>query len=176
MAVEHSHDNYRLARHVNSGFNIIAVVFQCAANILLTLRLLESRPDVTVAPPDSDRVQRATIAENLGGLHEVINDLPDLLQRPWESAAMDGRSWNELDIPSCHVWTLYTNVMLTYYCLQMILLRRATGLNQTDVLGYSPDASLLALHALCFARSALQVIRSSPFEALQVNGESSVRS
>lgn len=169
------YDARPLTTLVNTGFNVIALVFQRGAEILLTLRSLERSMDKASHAPDLVKAHKTTIAENLGGLHAILDDLPDWLQRPWTFATTDGRSWEELDHYSCYIWILYTNILLTYHCLQLILWKRASEIGQVETLGYSADANLQELHALRIIKDALQVVRSSPFEALQVNGEPSVR-
>lgn len=164
-------DTRQLTILVNTGFNIVAMLFKHTAKILVTLKSLEEQSHNLDNVPELVRVHKGTITKSLSELQGVIDDLPDWIQRPWTFAAVNGRHWEDLGHESCYIWILYTNIMLTYHCLQMILLKRASGIGQVETLGYSTDPTLRGLHTLRIAQNALQVIRNSPFEALQVNGE-----
>lgn len=64
---------------------------------------------------------------------------------------------------------------MTFRALRLILVQKALDAGFVELLGYSPEPALIALHKLDLAQEVLNMTRIVPFEAIKANGESMVR-
>jgi len=171
---EQRSDSARLASYVNTGFNPIASIFDRATRVLLTLRSLRDGLNGICDATGFLEAHQASVANSSSAFHVVIDDLPDWVQRPWQACSQKSGLQDYTGTLQSYVWILHTNIMLTYHCLRLILLTKGIEFGCVDMLGYNNNPKLLALHKLNVAHDAIQILRSTPFDALQMNSESSV--
>ncbi|EMC96873.1 hypothetical protein BAUCODRAFT_24566 [Baudoinia panamericana UAMH 10762] len=164
------HDPARIACHINTGFNLIARIFDCACVVLSKLRSLGDYNENPIEPVGVSQVQRASITGSLGVFHSLTDEMPEWIVRPWQSTSPN-MGTEDIDYIQHYHWIQHANVMLTYHCLHLIIVVEAAKLGHADMLGYSQEPQLLALHKLELARHAISILRTAPFEALQINAE-----
>jgi hypothetical protein len=68
-------------------------------------------------------------------------------------------------------WTQHANLFITFHCLRLILLRRASSMGCTALLGLTDNAEMLMLREVEIANELTGALGRIPDEALQAGGE-----
>lgn len=150
-----------------AGFNANLRLWQSASDLLLEMRLLDSRANVKLLPRRPLTADERHRLDHLYVLFATsLDDLPTFLQP--DQLPMNVNKDTQ-QIP--RLLRLYiiqaANLYVSLHCLKMMITQKFEEFN------YHPSThnEVLLLRKTEIARDMLQVIRDAPFWALQVNGE-----
>lgn len=164
-----THNSLPFVQCLNAGFNLSTRLFSSAAAVLFDLRLLNEFSTKTSGSGDLVRGQGAAIVDSVLDFRRVLDDIPSWLERPWlaELGPDDETATYQRDA----LWVQHVNLKLTFHCLRLILLQKASETGHAGLLGYGEDPRLVAMQKTDIARDVLACIGGAPFQALQINGE-----
>lgn len=149
------------------GFNANLRLWQTASDLLLELRLLESRRDpglITRPLPTAEEKHRI---DHLFLLFVTsLDDLPPYLQ-PDMFAVNVHEDSNQLGNPLKQYIIQTANLYVSLHCLRLVIAQKLEEFNHATPL----NNDILLLRKTEIARDMLRVIREAPFWSLQVNGE-----
>lgn len=150
-----------------AGFNANLRLWQTASDLLLEMRLLESRKELVLIPRQLPTAEERHRLDHLYVLFVTsLDDLPHYLQP--DMFAVDENT-NRLGNPLKQYIIQAANLFVSLHCLKMVIAQKFEDFN------YYPHTSghndLVLLRKTEIARDMLRVIRDAPFWSLQVNGE-----
>ncbi|KAJ6103732.1 transcriptional regulator family: Fungal Specific TF [Penicillium sp. IBT 16267x] len=150
-----------------AGFNANLRLWQTACDLLLEMRLQESRKNVDLIPCQPPTAEERHRLDHLYVLFATsLDDLPPFLQSDQLTADVnkDGNGRNSL----LKLYVIQAaNLYVSLHCLKMVITQKFKEFNY-----YTPAHNeMLLLRKTEIARDMLRVIRDAPFWSLQVNGE-----
>ncbi|KAJ9144694.1 Xylanolytic transcriptional activator xlnR [Pleurostoma richardsiae] len=101
----------------------------------------------------------------------ILDDLPHWLQVPDSVMSDDKVDAAAAAYQRGTFWRLRVDVVVTFHCLRMVLLRRCAEHGLVAVMGLSEEPLMLAMRTAEIARDCLDAVEAIPFEYLQANGE-----
>lgn len=150
-----------------AGFNANLRLWQSASDLLLEMRLLDSRANASLLPRQSLTADERHRLDHLYVLFATsLDELPPFLQS--DQLPINANKDTQ-QVP--RLLRLYiiqaANLYVSLHCLKMMITQKFEEFN------YHPSThnEMLFLRKTEIARDMLQVIREAPFWALQVNGE-----
>lgn len=159
MPTNHS---FRLDPGIHAGIQL----WQCAADLLLRLRVIKSHqePDIDAPHPALTPTDRAVLSQLYVRFATCLDDLPPQLLP--ESASSSGTS----TIPARDEFAVQVaDLHVTYHCLKMYLLRKLEEVSFFFWIGESHD--MLVLRKTDIGRDMVRLLQAIPFWSLQINGE-----
>ncbi|KAH6897468.1 hypothetical protein B0T10DRAFT_584204 [Thelonectria olida] len=155
-------------RQLHEGFYLAHRLWSIVTDILVdlkTLTRLYTRAGCEI--PSQDPVQMG-IMRSYMDFCGMLDALPSWLRNPdTHNAANDAATLHQRQT----FWHQRANIVLTYHCLRLILLRRAMEKGFCSLLGLTDNPDMLALRKIEIARDLAAAATNTPFEALQANGE-----
>lgn len=102
----------------------------------------------------------------------ILDQLPPWLRDPdVHNAANEATTLHQRQT----FWHQRANIVLTYHCLRLVLLQRASEKGFCSLLGLTENPDMLALRKIEIASDLAVAATNTPFEALRANGEPLVR-
>lgn len=155
-------------KQLHAGFYLSYRLWTMATDILLdmkTLSRLYKRSGCDV--PTQDPVQMG-IMHSYMDFCGILDTLP-----PWLRGPDCHTAGNEAatDYQRRTFWHQRANIVITFHCLRLILLRRAMEKGLCMLLGLTNNPDMLALRKIEIASDLAAAAASTPFEALHANGE-----
>ncbi|KAJ5610640.1 transcriptional regulator family: Fungal Specific TF [Penicillium lagena] len=149
------------------GFNANLRLWQAASDLLLELRLLESRKDPgLITRPLPTAEERGRIDHLFLLFVTSLDNLPPYLQPDMFAMNVDEDS-NQLGNPLKQYIIQTANLYVSLHCLRLVIAQKLEEFNHATPL----HNDILLLRKTEIARDMLRVIREAPFWSLQVNGE-----
>ncbi|KAH8735247.1 hypothetical protein BGZ61DRAFT_473857 [Ilyonectria robusta] len=155
-------------KQLHVGFYLSYRLWTMATDILLdmkTLSRLYKRSGCDVPPQDP--VQMG-IMHSYMDFCGILDTLPPWLRGPDCHAAGNEAA---TDYQRRTFWHQRANIVITFHCLRLILLRRAMEKGFCMLLGLTSNPDMLALRKIEIASDLAAAAASTPFEALHANGE-----
>lgn len=152
---------------VATGFNLCQDLWMRASDLVLRLDAMRILWNSTGRPGFLQEIQEAITCDHLrfvGILDELrIANLsaPTTPSRNGHAVTQLGRVGN----------IQRANLLVTFHCLRLVLLQKFTENGCLSLLGISEDAVALALRKSEIASDMIQVLKETPLECLQINGE-----
>lgn len=149
------------------GFNANLRLWQTASDLLLEMRLLESRKNLAMNSHHSLTADERLRLDHLYVLFVTsLDDLPPFLQDDQlvTNAHADREEMSNL----VRLYTIQAaNLYVSLHCLKMVIMQKF------EEVSYFPMGhnEMLLLRKTEIARNMLRIMREAPFWALQVNGE-----
>jgi hypothetical protein len=149
------------------GFNANLRLWQTASDLLLEMRLLESRKTISMNSHNSLTAEERLRLDHLYVLFVTsLDDLPPFLRDDQlvTNAHSDREEMNGL----LKIYTIQAaNLYISLHCLKMVITQKF------EEVSYFPMGhnEMLLLRKTEIARNMLRIMREAPFWALQVNGE-----
>ena len=154
-------------KHLKAGFDMCQRLWTAASGLLFDLHLISASSTTLVhqsLTPDQNAVLMDAYLSYVGVLDDMF---------PWteenegsEVIPEGARRFQQRSLSAQKA-----NLMVTYHCLNLILLQKFAEAGMSHVVGISSEPLMLALRKTEIAQALLRVLQETPFEALQVNGE-----
>lgn len=162
-----SADDLTVRKSFLTGFNANLRLWQTASDLLLEMRLLDSRKNVSMNTHHSLTADERLRLDHLYVLFVTsLDDLPPFLQDDQlvTNTHSDREGMNSL----LRVYTIQAaNLYISLHCLKMVITQKFEEVNYFPM-GHN---EILLLRKTEIARNMLRIMREAPFWALQVNGE-----
>ncbi|KAH7149827.1 hypothetical protein B0J13DRAFT_522912 [Dactylonectria estremocensis] len=155
-------------KQLHEGFYLSYNLWTMATDLLLdmkTLSRLYKRSGCDVPPQDPVQVG---IMNSYIAFCGILDTLPPWLRNPDRHTAETEEATN---YQRQTFWHQRANIVITFHCLRLILLRRATERGLCSLLGLTSNPNMLALRKIEIASDLTAAAVNLPFEALQANGE-----
>ncbi|CRK24339.1 hypothetical protein BN1708_013925 [Verticillium longisporum] len=155
---------------LQAGFTLSNKLWKDGADIILDLKVLArmySRSGVTTEVQPLD-VPASGIMQAYLNFCAVLDSLPPWLRDP-ESHTTNipaATSFQKLAF-----WAQKANLVITFHCLRLTILRRAEAHGCCHLLGLINDEGMLALRKTEIASDLVAAATTVPFEALRANSE-----
>ncbi|CEJ60352.1 hypothetical protein PMG11_08929 [Penicillium brasilianum] len=162
-----SADDLNVRKSFLIGFNANLRLWQTASDLLLEMRLLDSRKSVSMSPHHSLTAEDRLRLDHLYVLFVTsLDDLPPFLQddQLLTNAHSDREEMNSLS----RIYTIQAaNLYISLHCLKMVITQKFEEANYFPM-GHN---EILLLRKTEIARNMLRIMREAPFWSLQINGE-----
>lgn len=156
-----------------TGFKLSTQLWAAGADIFLDMRLLQRARERDKAAADGvASPSTLSLMSSYMTFHRLLDGLPSYLRDP-DTATTD--SANATKIQRRAFWTQRANLLITFHCIELTIIRRAQNFQLCNLLGLTHDGPMLAMRKMNVAGDMLDAARSVRFEALQGNGEPCVR-
>jgi hypothetical protein len=162
------HNRPPFEKCLREGVNICRRLWAAATKVIFNISTSASRQNITLAARPKSLVE---LMETYLVFASVLDGLPSWLHRP-DAPEADGADVS-LYQSRCF-WAQRTDLLISFHCLKLIILRHCVKHDLRVVLGLSNDPLALALRRLEIAQEFLGVIEGVPFTSLQLIGESCV--
>ncbi|KAL2752934.1 hypothetical protein ACRALDRAFT_2030042 [Sodiomyces alcalophilus JCM 7366] len=181
-----SHPTVRpFERQLLAGFYMCNQMWAAGSDILIDMRILgrmytKALPGAADAPMHPDHpldAPSSSVMRSYMAFCGMLDALPPWLRDPDSHTVtdpddMDGSvsaaatGWQRHGF-----WVQRANLLVTFHCLRLVILRRAAQLGLCHLLGFTNDESMLSLHRTEIASDMVAAATSVPFEALHTNSE-----
>ncbi|KAL2676447.1 hypothetical protein Neosp_010205 [[Neocosmospora] mangrovei] len=154
------------------GFRLSQRLWSLAADLLHDIRILSRlnyKTSPISEPPPTDSFQRGIIQSYMA-FCSALDAMPPWLRDP-ESHAVQDAEQSATSFQRRTFWIQHANLLVTFHCLRLILLREASAQGLSALFGVTNNPDMLALRNTEISHELLTVVTSIPFEALQANGE-----
>lgn len=163
---DRSADNRLLEERLLVGFHLIRTIWSSAASLLSALRSYpRSRTEET----------RSRLGQEYLDFMGLIDDLP-----PWLRISKIASPHDDGDVAAAHkpsFWVQRCTVMVTFYCLRLVILQQCVDSDACEVAGFARDqVSTLLVKKFEMIQDFIQTLEDIPFLYLQVKGEPNVSS
>jgi hypothetical protein len=164
------------------GFYLSTNIWKIGGDILADLKLINHmRARAAPNEPCTAQVRDTTIMQSYSTFCALMDDLPLWLHNPdsytCREEALGTTPGGSDETPSqthfrrrC-LWAQKANLVITYHCLQLAIIRQAGKLRLCHLFGLTEDEPWLALRKLNITSDLLSSAKHLPLEALQANGE-----
>ena len=153
---------------LNNGVYLSFRLWTMAAELMNYLGVaasLTAQPTYEASSPDSTKMG---ITQSYLSFCGILDTLPTWLRNP------DGHIAGSEEATSYQrsaFWQQRANLVITFHCLRILILRKASQLGLCYLFGLTDNPDMLALRKIDFASDLAAASEIIPFEALQANGE-----
>lgn len=172
-------------RQLLAGFYMCNQMWAAGSDILIDMRILgrmytKALPGAADAPMHPDHpldAPSSSVMRSYMAFCGILDALPSWLRDPDSHTVtdpddMDGSVSAAATAWQRHgFWVQRANLLVTFYCLRLVILRRAAQLGLCHLLGFTSDESMLSLHRTEIASDMVTAATSVPFDALHTNAE-----
>jgi hypothetical protein len=156
---------------MRAGFNMCQRLWSLASDLLLNLKMFQPFSLRLLATQNLTEQQRRALMDTYIEYTSLLDDMPEWLRDP-EGTQLDETSrYHQTSFAIQRV-----NLQVSFQCLRLIILQNFVDHGVPTLLGVVDEPLMIALRKTEIAQDMLNVMQKAPFEALQVNGESCVRS
>ncbi|KAM0281437.1 hypothetical protein ACHAQH_003560 [Verticillium albo-atrum] len=161
--------SFQFEKQTMAGFHMSTHLWKSGTDILLDLKIIvhararAQQIDAGAPEPRANAVMHAYLS-----FCALLDDLPSWLANPDSYSAAD-KAVTLLRRRS--FWAQRTNLLITYQCLRLAIIRQAEKHGLCHLFGLTNDGSMLAMRKLKISNDMLLAAKSVPFESLQANGE-----
>ena len=160
------HNGHSFEQRLLMGVDICRRLWTSASNALSCIRGLGILPELV--PIDESLRRISTIMEAYLYFSGILDDLPDWLQRP-DAAVYEDQRISQYQ-SSCF-WAQKTDLLMSYHCVRLIIVRTCIEQGATSALGIGTDVLSQFLKKIEMSQEFVSVLESVPFISLQANGE-----
>ncbi|KAH6689765.1 hypothetical protein F5X68DRAFT_150877, partial [Plectosphaerella plurivora] len=150
------------------GFYLSTNVWRIGGDILADLKLINhmrARATAEASPPP---MRDTTIMHSYLTFGALLDDLPPWLHDP-DSYNCPGDAQTRFR-RRC-LWAQKANLVITYHCLRLAIIRQAGKLQLSHLFGLTEDGPWLDMRKLKITSDLLSSAKHLPLESLQANGE-----
>jgi Zn(2)-Cys(6) binuclear cluster domain-containing protein len=169
-------------QQVMVGFYLSTNIWKIGGDILADLKLINHmRARAAPNEPCTAQVRDTTIMHSYSTFCSLMDDVPLWLHNPdsytcREEALGTTPGGSDETLGQTHfrrrcLWAQKANLVITYHCLQLAIIRQAGKLQLCHLFGRTEDEPWLALRKLNITSDLLSSAKHLPLEALQANGE-----
>ncbi|KAI9162770.1 transcriptional regulatory protein [Paramyrothecium foliicola] len=157
---------------LHDGFYLCNKLWSSSSDILLSLRIL-ARMGAKSAESGSSSLEPASqsILDSYVDFCGFLDTLPSWLRDP-ESHHVGDEATDQFQRRS--FWIQRANLLVTFHCLRLVILRKALEVGVPHLLGLTDDPATLGLRKIEISSDLVWAAGAVPFEALQSNGEACV--
>ncbi|RSL57234.1 hypothetical protein CEP53_006533 [Fusarium sp. AF-6] len=157
---------------IHIGFRLSQRLWSLAADLLHDIRILSrlnSKTSSMSGPPPIDSFQQGIIQSYMA-FCSILDAMPPWLCDPGSHTVQDAQQ-SITNFQRRTFWIQRANLLVTFHCLRLVLLREASAQGFSAILGVTNDPDMLALRNTEISHELITIVTSTPFEALQANGE-----
>ncbi|RSL82987.1 hypothetical protein CEP52_016834 [Fusarium oligoseptatum] len=157
---------------IHIGFRLSQRLWSLAADLLHDIRILSrlnSKTSSISGPPSIDSFQQGIIQSYMA-FCSVLDAMPPWLCDPGSHTVQDAEQ-SITNFRRRTFWIQRANLLVTFHCLRLVLLREASAQGFSAILGVTNDPDMLALRNTEISHELIAIVTCTPFEALQANGE-----
>ncbi|CRK11456.1 Maltose fermentation regulatory protein MAL13 like [Verticillium longisporum] len=169
VALLHGESSFQFEEKTMAAFHMSTHLWRSGTDILLDMKMIAHAraraPQIEAGTP----VPRANaIMHAYLSFCALLDDLPPWLANPDSYSASDEAVALQ---QRRSFWAQKTNLIITYHCLRLAIIRQAEKHGLCHLFGLTNDGSMLAMRRLKISNDMLLAVKSVPFESLQANGE-----
>ncbi|ROT38212.1 hypothetical protein SODALDRAFT_351325 [Sodiomyces alkalinus F11] len=172
-------------RQLLAGFYMCNQMWAAGSDILIDMRILgrmytkafPGAADAPMHPHHPLDAPSSSVMRSYMAFCGMLDALPSWLRDPDSHTVadpddMDGSvSAAATEYQRRGFWVQRANLLVTFHCLRLVILRRAAQLGLCHLLGFTNDESMLSLHRTEIASDMVAAATSVPFDALHTNSE-----
>ncbi|KAM5343608.1 hypothetical protein ACJ41O_012145 [Fusarium nematophilum] len=155
-------------KQLHEGFYLCQRLWKTATNVLLEIKMLSRTSGATPIEVSFQDPGQQSITQTYMSFCGILDSLPAWLGNPESHVAGDETA---TAFQRRTFWHQRADLVVTFHCLRLTLLLRASQKGLCALLGLVDNSDMLALRKIEIASDLASAATTIPFEALQANGE-----